>query len=830
MEEPMSLRILLIEDNPGDARLVQTQLAEALGPAVALDVVARLRDGLDRLRRDRFDAVLLDLELPDSQGLQTLDRVLDQAPAAPVVVLTGLDDERLGLEAVQRGAQEYLVKGPISSRSLGRVICYSVERKKAAEALGASVRDWHATFDAIADPVWLADADGTIQRCNKAVVTFLGRPLSEIIGQRCCSVVHGLSEPIAECPLVRMCGSRQRETLELQIGGRWLHIVCHPLLDECGEVTRAVHVTTDITERKWAEEALRASETRYRVLVENVNDVIYALDSQGRFTYVSPVVEAVTGYKPQELVGRQIARLVHPDDLPAVLSGLDEVLGGKSEPHEFRLLSKNGEVQFVRVFSRLIFEGGQPAGLTGVLTDITQRKKAEEGLRSLEQRYRTIVETANEAIWMLDTDYRISYVNPKMTELLGYSPEEMVGESNLLFIHPEMRKRILEYRTERLQGHTGTYENRLLRKDGGVVATLSSVSPFFDDARRFLGVVAIHTDITERKRAEEALRESEERFRATFEQSAVGVTHVDLEGKWLRVNQTFCDLVGYTREELLHRSFTDITHPDDIARGRDDVKNLIAGQVRTTSKEKRYIRKDGSAIWVNLTSSLARGPEGEPEYLIAVSEDITERKQAEESLKRAVQRLEETLDGTIRALSSVVDMRDPYTAGHQRRVAELACAIAGQMGLSDEQIEGIRSAALVHDIGKVAVPLEILSIPRPLSSVEFDFIRSHAQAGYDILKAIEFPWPLAQIVLQHHERMDGSGYPSGLTAGNILVEARILAVADVVEAMISHRPYRPALGELRALEEVSKGAGVLYDAKVVAACLTLFTEKGFQFE
>ena len=176
-----------------------------------------------------------------------------------------------------------------------------------------------------------------------------------------------------------------------------------------------------------------------------------------------------------------------------------------------------------------------------------------------------------------------------------------------------------------------------------------------------------------------------------------------------------------------------------------------------------------------------------------------------------------------------VESRDLYTSGHQKRVSDLACAIATEMALSIDQIEAIYMAGILHDIGKITVPAEILSKPGRLSEHEFGLIKSHPQVAYDILKGIKFPWPLAQIVLQHHERMDGSGYPLGLAGENILLEARILAVADTVEAMASHRPYRAALGIEAALEIIGRNKKVLYDHRVVDACIRVFDEKGFKF-
>lgn len=187
-------------------------------------------------------------------------------------------------------------------------------------------------------------------------------------------------------------------------------------------------------------------------------------------------------------------------------------------------------------------------------------------------------------------------------------------------------------------------------------------------------------------------------------------------------------------------------------------------------------------------------------------------------------------EGAVQALASLIQMKDPYTDGHQRRVADLACAIAAKMGLSDDRIRGLRLAALVHDIGKITVPAGILNKPGRLTEAEFSLIKGHPRTGYDILKKIDFNWPVADIVLQHHERLDGSGYPQGLRGSEILLEARILGVADVVEAMASHRPYRPARGIARALAEIARNAGVLYDSDVVRACLELFQEGGFRFE
>jgi len=241
-------------------------------------------------------------------------------------------------------------------------------------------------------------------------------------------------------------------------------------------------------------------------------------------------------------------------------------------------------------------------------------------------------------------------------------------------------------------------------------------------------------------------------------------------------------------------------------------------------------KKNGEKIYMEVSASLMRDSSGVPIGFRGIVHDVTERKRIEAEMGRGFLNLRKALNGIIQAVSLTVEARDPYTAGHQRRVSDLARSMAAEMGLSKDQIEGIRMAGIIHDLGKMSIPAEILSKPTKLSALEFELIKCHPDSGYEILKDVEFPWPVAEIVLQHHERMNGSGYPRGLSNGEILLEAKILAVADVTEAMIYHRPYRPALGRERAFEEISRNRGILYDPEAVDVCLRLFREKGYEFK
>ncbi len=246
--------------------------------------------------------------------------------------------------------------------------------------------------------------------------------------------------------------------------------------------------------------------------------------------------------------------------------------------------------------------------------------------------------------------------------------------------------------------------------------------------------------------------------------------------------------------------------------------------------ESKIVDGEGQVIYFASTANVAIwGDDGQPQAVIKISKDITSQKMACDQLQSNMEKMRKNLAGTIQAMARTVETRDAYTAGHQRRTAVLARAIAQEMGLEPDRIDGIRMAGVIHDLGKISVPAEILSKPGRISDIEFGLIKNHPTAGFEILRDIDFQWPVAEIVLQHHERMDGSGYPNGLKGDDILLEARILGVADVVEAMASHRPYRASLGLDKAINEITAKSGTAYDPEVVNASLRLF-EKGFFFD
>jgi PAS domain S-box-containing protein len=325
------------------------------------------------------------------------------------------------------------------------------------------------------------------------------------------------------------------------------------------------------------------------------------------------------------------------------------------------------------------------------------------------------------------------------------------------------------------------------------------------------------------QRSKEGLQEIIQFWHATFDALSEGIFLCNKEGRILLCNDALLKLLGKKSSEVIGRQCWEVAHKTS---GR--LANCPAVRMLQTGRRERFLWQMGDR-WLETIVDPMR-EEGRIIGYVHFMFDVTDRIQTEQQLKEAARKLKHMMDGSIRAIASTLEMRDPYTAGHERRVAQLACAMATDLGMSEDRIEGLRIACYVHDIGKIAVPAEILAKPTKISDHEFGIIKTHSQFGADILKEIDFIWPVAEATLQHHERMDGSGYPNHLKNEKIIPEARILAVADVVEAMCSHRPYRPALGVRKALQEIISGKGVRYDAQAVNACVNLFRRKHFEFK
>ena len=568
---------------------------------------------------------------------------------------------------------------------------------------------------------------------------------------------------------------------------------------------------------------------RYRIIVDTADEGIWVFDEEYLSTFVNNRMVNLLGYEYDEIMGRSLSFFLFEEDLPDFQEKASRRRQGIAERYERRIRRKDSTILWAHVSATPIMDKeGLFQGSFAMFTDITERKEAEKALLESEKKYRSIFENAVEGMFQSTPDGQLITANPAMARIFGYAtPEEMINQVHniglQLYSNEKDRRTFQQLLKE--HGIAGGFEAPFYRQDGTVLWGTLNVRAVKDSDDNVFYYEGTLEDITPRKEAEEELKKSEEKYRNIFENAVMGIYQVTPRGQYLSANPVLSRIHGYNSPEEMIESVADITQLYVDPSRRAELKRIINEQGFVKGFEIIMRRKDGSLHWVSNTSRAVRDEHGTILYYEGTIEDITSRKSAEESVKQ----LKQTLLGTLHALSQSIEIREPGITGHHKRVSNLGSAIARAMGLADDMAESIRIAGLVHDIGNMSVPSEILSKPGRLSEMEYNFVKLHPRSGYDILKETGLPYPVAEIVLQHHERMNGSGYPQGLKGKEMLLEASILAVADVVEAMVSPRPYRPARGIDAALDEIRKNKGTLYDAQAVDACLTLFKTKKFQF-
>jgi PAS domain S-box-containing protein/putative nucleotidyltransferase with HDIG domain len=435
-----------------------------------------------------------------------------------------------------------------------------------------------------------------------------------------------------------------------------------------------------------------------------------------------------------------------------------------------------------------------------------------------------VLDMSHIGAWELDPFSHNVRRSPNHDRIFGYlSPlPQWTQQTFLEHVLPEDRERVSDIlRPTGVQRYEAGLECRIRRADGEV-RWIWAIGKRRRDAGGGWRVAGVIQDITDRKNNEEALRTSEEQLKQAFVSIPdCFALNTFPDGEMIAVNRGFETIFGYSETEVLGRTSLELGMWVDSSQ-RDEMVETLRAEGVVHNFELMARRSDGT-IFPALMSAAIVGPT-EQGLMVAITKDITSHKEVERQLEESLLRARASETATIKVLSSITEMRDPYTAGHQKRVAELCVAVADYLGMPEEQKRGLETAALLHDVGKVSVPIEILACPGALSPVQTKLVEGHVQAGYEILSDMTGPSPVAQIVLQHHERLDGSGYPAGLKGGDILLEARILAVADTAEAISSDRPYRPARGADAARQELEMNRGVLYDPAIVDAFLAVTAE------
>ncbi len=627
---------------------------------------------------------------------------------------------------------------------------------------------------------------------------------------------------------------------------------------------------------------LERSAKRFRGLIENSTDFVLVLDAHGMITYVSPSISRMTGYEVGEVVGQRYLDFILPEDEAQSAASFRQVIREPGPTYRtvrhFR--RKDGSVIAVEAVATNMFADPGVNGIVINARDITDRERAYQLLQENEQRLDLALASTGLGVCDLDLASNRSVRSLRHDQIFGYANQVASWNQGLYLHHivADDRDAVIKSMEAAMKSGAFHVECKIKRADDGSERWIAADAKVFrneqTEAVRMLGVVA---DITERKLAEDAQKRLARSLTVLSKCNEALIRRTNEAELLEEICRVIVELGGYRMawvgfaeqdqpkrvRPVAHYGHEDgylsevsVSWADTPAGGGPTgtaIRTGIAQSDLDFAADPRLTPWRAAALQrgYRASTSLPLTHDGNTFGALSIYSDepkrfwgdelpllqelandlafgiITLRVRADRDLMAA--RLRSSLVQSIQVAASTVEMRDPYTAGHQRRVAALCVAIATELGLDEEKIHGLNLAGIVHDLGKIRVPAEILSKPSKLSGIEFELLKAHPEVGYEILKDVPFPWPIADIVRQHHERVDGSGYPHQLKGEQILLESRILGVADVVEAMASHRPYRPGLGIEAALAEIQRGKGTRYDAKVVDACLQLFAEKRFAF-
>ena len=704
------------------------------------------------------------------------------------------------------------------------------ERKQAVEALQESEEKYKATFEHTGSAMAILEEDTTISLTNSHLEQMTGYPKEEIKGTRWTKFIHPDDLKI-------MLGyHKERRVVTEEVPTEYEFRVLRKngdIRDAIIEVNmipgtkKSVISLIDITERKRMEDTLRERE---RFLFGTLNDMltfVAVLEPDGRVIFVNNTPLEVAGIKQEEVIGTMFydaywwayseeAKQMIKEDITACASG-------KILTRQIECQKADGKLIWIEFSIHPIYDAeGKVKYVVPEGRDITERKKSEENLRESEERYRSLFENSIEGVFIVDIAGNFTSANKATEELFGYSREELIGMSYKKLHSPETAEASFRETNKlfRTGEPTPNFVREFIKKDGER-CLIEGYANLLKKEGKIVGFQGTLRDITEHKRAEESLKESEERYRSLFENSIEGVFIVDIAGNFTSANKATEELFGYSREELIGMSYKKLHSPETAEASFRETNKLFRTGEPTPNFVREFIKKDGERCLIEGYANLLK-KEGKIVGFQGTLRDITSRKQVEEALEHSFIDLAETIS---RAMAS----RDPYTAGHEQRVAELARLVGEKMGLDGNRLMGLYIGGLLHDIGKISTPETILTKPGKLSNEEWALVQAHARQGYGIVDGANFPWPVADMTLHHHERLDGSGYPHGISGDEISLENRILGVCDVVEAMSSHRPYRPARSKEEVLAEIKGGRGTKYDASVIDVMLQIIENGEFDF-
>jgi len=705
--------------------------------------------------------------------------------------------------------------------------------------------EYQRLFETMAQGVIYQNPDGQIISANPAAERMLGLAHEEMLSRTSLHPEwHVIDEdgtllPGTEHPTMialrtgKQVGPRTIGVLNPQTNRFiWLSVCATPLFHAGEEKPYQVYVVmNDITAER---EAQKNYQQLFREMLDSfaLHEII--LDASGkpvdyRFLAVNPAFERMTGLKSSDLVGKTVLEAM-PDTEQYWIDTYG-VVALTGQAVKFQNYSAAMDKYFIVTAYR-----PAPMQFACTFSDITSQVRAQLEIKRTQQRVEKlahICDIAPSSIIIFNGEGKILYTNEFTAHMHDYTKQELLNLSiRDITANFSMNRFLEDVQMIRQQGEIVRKRNAI-KRDGSLIPMLVYAKEI--DWEGEPAILSIGTELTAQLKTEKNLQASLEQNKRILENLQDGYYQASLDGAFFMLNPRMAQMFGYSYVDEMLPTNAKLLYADLSDRAAMFDKLKLEGRVTSHVCECR--RRDGTAIWVSMHVQYLKDDAGEIIGTEGLIRDITERRKMEQEIQLQHQSLiasneilKKRLEQSINAISMIGELRDVYTAGHQRRVRQLACEIGRRCGLSEDAISSLSYGALIHDIGKIKIASDILNKPGKITNLEYQILQTHAEYSYSIVREMDLPSEILTMIHQHHERLDGSGYPEHLAGNQIILESRILAVADVVEAMTSHRPYRPALGIDAALAEIEQGKGVKYDASIVDHCLALFRQEGFVFQ
>ncbi len=750
-----------------------------------------------------------------------------------MILRAALDKRSVVIDGFSSGAQRwlYISAFPVTEETFGMVIADQTALRNFQREISASELKYRSLVESMPMCVLSLDSGYRITYVNDSLremaelgspEQYLGKALDEVFSE---DYVQFFRKMRSEVDGKDATHSEELELIRNE-RKRWQRWIAKAVIDK-GETMGYICLGQDITEQKEAAISMSLSEERFRTLfMDNYLPMLIVEADRYSVLMANKASQSFYGLSEQDLQGRTIISFSPPES-----SGSIEAMAGSAKDSGFgsmltRQLASGGLVKDVELFASTLFLADKMV-LSFTVNDISERRQMEDKLERERAYLDSLFENNPDAVVVIDSDIRITRANIAFRKLFGFSRSSIIGKTLSGLIGTELTAQDIESNiVKSIEGSKLDFTARRQRADGSIIPVRVICIPLtLPDGSRY--VYAIYHDMSELAQSQQMLGLANEVIKESPAVLIKWSNQVDWSIEYVSSNVSRW---GYSPDDLLGRKlmFTELVHEEDLANLTREADEYMQKGMSEYVQEYRLRMANGDFIWVEDHTKIVRATDGSIEGIQGVIIDNTEKKLAEIERLRTHEELKLAWNRSLDVLSSVTEFKDPYTAGHQRGVAEIAESIARQMGLSNGRVEAISKSALVHDIGKLHIPADILNRPRTLTPLEYKLVQMHCKSGRDILSNIKLPWPLAEIVFQHHERIDGNGYPRGLKGDEILLEAKIIAVSDIVDAMTSHRPYRPASSLPEALEEVLALRGTALDPDVVDACIAVFKDRGIE--